>query len=207
MKEKWSKTEKCEFPKLEKSLTLFMQQTKPKLIAFLCDYVPPCVCEEIAQEAYIKVFLLVKNHPKQAHTLDDLMKFQALLFTAAKNMAISQLRHNKVVNKHIANSQSNNDSVSPDSIENELGNETEKLLMIEAVNSLPPICRQVFILRKLEAKSHADIARQLHISNKTVENHLTKGLKLCRQYIANKQKQAKQHSIKYKMLKRAGSVS
>lgn len=207
MKQEWSNNDKCEFPKLEQSLTLFMQQTKPKLLAFLCSYLPPCVCEEIAQEAYIKVFLLAKNHPKQAHSIDDLMKFQALLFTAAKNMAISQIRHNKVVSKHVADSQSNIAVTLVDCFESELDEDSEKTLMIEAVNSLPPICRHVFILRKLEAMSHADIAKQLHISHKTVENHLTKGLKLCRQFIADKNRQASQRTTTNSLSKRAGSVS
>lgn len=190
MKQKWSNTVNCEFPMLEQSLTLFMQQTKPKLNAFLCNLLPPCVCEEIAQEAYLKIFLLAKNHPKNAHSLDDLMKFQALLFTAAKNMAISQLRHNKVVSDHIANKQLNSSLAPVCNVELEHGEACEKTLMVDAINSLPPICRQVFILRKLQANSHADIAKQLNISTKTVENHLTKGLKLCRQFIEDKQQES-----------------
>lgn len=58
---------------------------------------------------------------------------------------------------------------------------------MEAINTLPPICRQVFVQRKLHGKCHNSIAAMLGISTKTVENHITKGLRLCRDYIQNSQ--------------------
>ncbi len=61
--------------------------------------------------------------------------------------------------------------------------EKENVRLIVAINRLPPICRQVFIQRKLYAKSHQQIADMLNISTKTVENHLSKGLLLCRKYM------------------------
>ena len=47
-------------------------------------------------------------------------------------------------------------------------------------NQLPEKCRLVFQYNKLQDKSLVDVARQLNISQKTAEAHLTKALRLIR---------------------------
>ena len=54
----------------------------------------------------------------------------------------------------------------------------EKLL--ELSNQLPEKCRLVFQSNKLDDQSLSDIAKQLNISQKTAEAHLTKALKSIR---------------------------
>lgn len=48
------------------------------------------------------------------------------------------------------------------------------------VNQLPDKCRSVFELSRVEYKTNKEIAASLGISEKTVENHLTKALKKLR---------------------------
>jgi RNA polymerase sigma-70 factor (family 1) len=48
------------------------------------------------------------------------------------------------------------------------------------VETLPEKCRLVFKLSREEHKSHAEIAQELEISEKTVEMHITKALKTIR---------------------------
>ncbi|MFR7875132.1 MAG: sigma-70 family RNA polymerase sigma factor [Butyricimonas paravirosa] len=43
----------------------------------------------------------------------------------------------------------------------------------EAIDQLPPRCKEIFILSRIEHKSHQEIARQLNLSTKTIENQLT----------------------------------
>ena len=45
------------------------------------------------------------------------------------------------------------------------------------INQLPPKCRSVFELSRNQYKTNKEIAKLLDISEKTVENHLTKALK------------------------------
>jgi RNA polymerase sigma-70 factor (ECF subfamily) len=52
-----------------------------------------------------------------------------------------------------------------------------------AVDRLPPLCRRVFVLRKVYKLSHAEIAEILHVSHSTIEKHVAKGLLRCRDYL------------------------
>jgi len=49
-----------------------------------------------------------------------------------------------------------------------------------ALTGLPPQCRRVFEMSRLEQLSYAEIAKQMNISTNTVENHISKALKLLR---------------------------
>jgi RNA polymerase sigma-70 factor (ECF subfamily) len=48
----------------------------------------------------------------------------------------------------------------------------------EEILKLPPQCRQVFKLRREEELSNKEIARQMNISENTVEQHMRKALRL-----------------------------
>ncbi len=50
----------------------------------------------------------------------------------------------------------------------------------ETINNLPPKCKTIFTLSRFEKIAHKEIAQQLDISTKTIENHITKALKLIR---------------------------
>lgn len=51
------------------------------------------------------------------------------------------------------------------------------------IESLPQKCRLVFIYSRIHQMTNEEIAKHLSISEKTVEGHITKGLKLLRLYL------------------------
>jgi RNA polymerase sigma-70 factor (ECF subfamily) len=53
-----------------------------------------------------------------------------------------------------------------------------------AVELLPGKCRQAFLLKRVYGLSQSDIARQMGISESTVEKHVAKGLLLCMEYMS-----------------------
>jgi len=49
-----------------------------------------------------------------------------------------------------------------------------------AIDSLPEKCKTIFLLSRFEDLSHKEIAQKLNISTKTIENQITKALKVVR---------------------------
>lgn len=160
----------------------FSRQTKAKLTASLLKLVNQDDADDIVQEAYLRLFEI-----RQQKVIENP---QALLFRIARNLTISKLRHNNVVRSSIRSVYDiDHDRLKQISNEERIRQEDDKRLLAAAVDNLPKTCRQVFLLRKVEHKSHKEIALQLNISTKTVENHITKAMKLCREYVMQEFKQ------------------
>ncbi|MGH8550316.1 MAG: RNA polymerase sigma factor [Methylococcales bacterium] len=58
-------------------------------------------------------------------------------------------------------------------------------ILLDAIASLPRVCRHVFLLRKIDELSYRDIATRLGISKKTVQRHLVKAMMHCHRRLEN----------------------
>ncbi|SFC36261.1 RNA polymerase sigma factor [Kaistella jeonii] len=67
----------------------------------------------------------------------------------------------------------------------EISDENDNEILLEKIrreiDKLPPKCREVFILSKVEGLKYKEIAEKLNISTKTIEVHMTKALKAIRE--------------------------
>lgn len=133
--------------------------------------------EEDAENITQDVFLdLYQKQP----LLNDGINWVAYLFTSIKNKCIDYLRH-KLLEQEATQKMQEEFSLSMrmkfDSLESFDTNwGTDKKLEIaiqNALNSLPERCREIFIKSKLEGKKQKEIAEELCISIKTVENQMT----------------------------------
>lgn len=59
------------------------------------------------------------------------------------------------------------------------------LRLVRAIESLPPRCRDVFVMHKIHELRQTEVAERLGISVKTVEKHLRLGLAACRAALAD----------------------
>jgi len=170
----------------EEALQLFILRIKAKFLSSLTSLVDRSQAEDIFQETIYKIFLLAEQNPNKLTFIEKLEMMTPMLFKIAKNKAISDLRHCKVEQKYRDAGGAMDIELNTKTIESEIINDDDAQLLLEAINQLSPICRQVFVQRKLNGKSHAQIASMLNISTKTVESHIAKGLKQCRDYIVKK---------------------
>lgn len=95
------------------------------------------------------------------------------------NEALQRMRHARVVpiRQFAALEETEYADPAPDGFSIAAGREALSQLM-EAINTLPPMCRRVMMLRKFEEMPPRDIAAFLGISLSTVEKHLTKAMML-----------------------------
>ena len=108
---------------------------------------------------------------------------QAYLFTTAKNLVIDH-RRKKATHFEETGSAESDQAISSSADPELLTLLTERMsLLRRAIHSLPPRCRQAFVLRKFHHQSYRRIAERMGISEKTVEKHLAKALLLCREYL------------------------
>jgi RNA polymerase sigma factor (sigma-70 family) len=162
---------------IEKWLNELMLETKATLHASMSKLLDKEDAEDVLQEAYFKVYEAKKSGLQHEN-------FKAFLFRVARNSALSRLRHKKVINSSLkAVHDCDVDRFAHITNEDKICKEQESALLYHAINDLPSICKQVFVLRKFKNQSHSEIANMLNISNKTVENHITKAVKHCRDSI------------------------
>ena len=105
--------------------------------------------------------------------------------TTARNIAISRLRHQKVVDRSkTAVTVSEELRIDVATTEHEVSRHMQHQALMLAVNSLPPKCRSVIVLRMIHGMSQRAIAEELGIAVSTVEKHLANGLRLCKAQLA-----------------------
>ena len=110
---------------------------------------------------------------------------RSMLYTTAHNLAIDQLRRQKIVSiqslTEFADLPVYEESPSP---ADATLHRQELELLTQALQSLPGKCRQVLTLRKIYGLSQKEIAAQLGISEHTVEAQVTNGMKRCAAFFA-----------------------
>ena len=103
----------------------------------------------------------------------------AFLFTSIKNRCIDHLRHRVIVRDAVNQIQEEYQvtlKVKLASLElfdqSLLSEQDIEKIVSEVINSLPEKCREIFIKSKIEGKKQKDIASEMNISLKTVENQM-----------------------------------
>ncbi|MEX1240457.1 MAG: RNA polymerase sigma-70 factor [Cyclobacteriaceae bacterium] len=146
----------------------------------LCHYAYTFLQDrEDAEEIVQSTFLLVWE---KRETLAIRTSVRPYLYAMVRNACLNVIKHEKIRQKHageeIALADRSHDSVTHTVVSNEL----EYRIKV-AMEELPEQCRMVFKLSRFEELKYSEIAEQLHISVKTVENHMGKALKIMREQL------------------------
>ncbi|WP_085537371.1 RNA polymerase sigma-70 factor [Massilibacteroides vaginae] len=140
---------------------------------FAREYV---VSEEDAENILQDVFL---EFWEKRETLLAYTNLIAFLFTAIKNRCINLLKRkmleqeisNHLQEEYVRTLQINLESLEFMNVELFQSNNIKKRID-DAINSLPPKCRQIFVMSKIEGKKQKDIAAELNISVHAIETQM-----------------------------------
>ncbi len=154
-----------------------------RLYNFARDYV---IDHEETSDILQNVFTKLWNNRKK---LDDDSRISAWLITITRNECLSLINHRKIVKEkkqdiYLRKLEINYRALSDMDVSSHTFFDISDIIK-ETINKLPPQCRKVFELSRYRNMSNKNIARELSVSVKTVESHITRSLKMLREALAD----------------------
>ena len=132
--------------------------------------------EEIVQQVFFKLW-------ERSESISISDSIGAYLYRAVYNESLNHLKHEKVKNKHKMHVAYSMQQSSESASKTLQAKELEKKIHA-ALNELPEQCRTVFQMSRYEEMKYREIADELNIAVKTVENQVGKALKILREKLA-----------------------
>ncbi|GET21678.1 RNA polymerase sigma-70 factor [Prolixibacter denitrificans] len=136
----------------------------------------PADAEEIVQNVFVKVW-------ERRNTIEEKFSFKSYLFTIAYRDVITQLRKQNL----LASIQINNNqelTVNDNNAELEIEFFNIDKIYHDILEKLPEKRKEIFLLSREKGLSNKEIAAQLSISVKTVENQMTATLRTFREKLS-----------------------
>ena len=126
------------------------------------------VAEDIAQDAFVQLWLNRATFARGG-------SITAFLYRVARNLALNEVRHREVRDRHASGERAIEMpvAVAPDEALDVQGLEET---VARAIAELPKRQRTVFVLARYEGLSHIEISKILGTSPQTVANHMTAAL-------------------------------
>lgn len=133
--------------------------------------------DDVVQESYLRVW--------RRQAVQPVKSAKAFLFTVARRLAIDWLRHEKVAATEPLEDLAATPVYEDGRSSADAASRAEVIvLLIDAVDALPPRCREVMILRKFQFLTTRETALRLGIGEHTVEMQLLRGNTRIRDYLA-----------------------
>ena len=155
----------------------------PRLLRFAQEYVPMEDAKNITQDVFITLW-------ERRGDLKIHINIATYLFILIKNRCLDHLRRQKHAEegkKKIQETFTYEQQMklySLEALDHSLTSDSDiEQIITRAIDSLPPRCREIFILNKIDGKKYREIADELHISVSTVENQMSIALRKLREYL------------------------
>lgn len=145
--------------------------------------------QDIRQDCYIRVY--------EAAARSRPLSPKSFLFQTARHLMVDHLRHRRVVSiESVEDLAALNVSVDELSPERRLSGLQELRHLSAAFDQLPPKCREVVWLRKVQGLSQRDVGQQLNIAETTVEKHVARGIRCLARFLFDDELKGKAKSAK-----------
>ncbi|MEX2044870.1 MAG: sigma-70 family RNA polymerase sigma factor [Opitutus sp.] len=146
-----------------------------------------CDVDDIIQEACMRVLRAREN--------SEIESPKAFLFATARNLAFNRVRQRALIQEtSLAEIDGLGVLEADDEDISEIVARTEELeILTQAIQSLPPRCRQILTMRKVYGMPQKAIAAQLGIAEHTVEAQGTIGLRKIAEYFSHFERKGPSH--------------
>ncbi len=128
--------------------------------------------EDIVQKNFCKLW-------DQRESLDIQSSIKSYMYRMVHNESLNKAQQQKNRQEHNLNYIAAMNQA-PDTVSEHIAATELQLAIDKALDGLPAQCRKVFEMSRVQQLSYAEIAKELGISSNTVENHVSKALKLLR---------------------------
>lgn len=130
----------------------------------------PYLSEEIVQDVFIRIW-------ENKAQLENVHSLKSYLYRAVINQSINFLNRQKNLEQHHLKIAAQMDDSYFDTLHEE--QELKRIIFAE-IERLPDQCKRVFKLSRFSDLKYREIALELNISERTVENHIAAALKILR---------------------------
>ncbi len=132
--------------------------------------------EDIVQDIFVKFW-------NDCEVIEISGSLKSYFFSSVRNRSLDYLKHQNVHSKYIeerAFLDSNSTNI-PEFTEEEM-----LKLLEQKIRTLPPRCREIFILSRFEGLKNREIGNKLSISKRTVEIQISNAIRLLKKSLVNK---------------------
>ena len=150
----------------------------PGLVLFALKYVPD---QDTAKEIVHNVFI---NLWEKRESVDTSTSLKSYLFKSVHNRSLNHIRDRKKFDSDETLLERLDSDAYADASDHLEEQELEQKIL-DALQSLPERCREVFMLNRFDGLKYAEIAEKLGISVKTVEAQMSKALKILREQLVD----------------------
>lgn len=159
----------------------FLSEHRDALVAYLR---PRTASEEDAQDAAQESLVRLMRYRGEG----SIASWKALLYRIATNVANDQARQARThrASAHVPIEDNVVALPSGEPSQDEWVSQQQDLLRLrEAILTLPPRCREVYLLNRIDGMSYSQVARHCGVSVKAVEKHITKALVVLRKRLGD----------------------
>lgn len=132
-------------------------------------------CKDLVQEVFYELW-------KRRASLELHTSLKSYLSRSVVNKALNEIKSRKRFQWEEDDKYAEVDSGETD-VHDKMEHAGLEAAIHAAIDALPEKCRIVFMLSRFENMSHKEIAEQLNISVKTIENQITKALRILREVV------------------------
>lgn len=135
--------------------------------------------DEISQETFLRAYKATRGR--------DIDSPKAYIFQVARSLAYTELsRKTRKLTDYLEDALEDTAGTTDD-LEDEMAAQQKVSFFFDAIAELPPQCRRVFLMRKVQGMPHKAIAQELGIGASAVEKHIAIGTERCKRYIENRE--------------------